>query len=442
MVKELTIFEHASGPGGTAGDHDAVPMAAPVAGGAASDGMPRAAGLADEETIMMVGNPGMGKSTLLNQLCAAVRFKSGEGAGDHGCTTQLQWHEEPPANGWPKINLCDTPGLADLSMAEVAAAQIKAALERKPNARLLFVMKENDNRVAPSDVATVQAVLDAIDLDPQDKQNRYGIVFNQITPPRYKKLFSEANPADAMRRRVMLQQAANSGKYQTSSFLYIKREDELESEDNALLGADHELTRRLRAFALMVYPISIPRVVEVEWRDSEAREAQAKAEMDQKIGEMQAMNQQQIDELNTRFLAETKQREEEVGRMLQQQQASSQQQIVQQQQFYAEQRKADQDAAQQSMDRLMTEQASQRAELQAVMDKAREESQEAARLAEERTLKMLAAQERERTAERERAERQQAQMNEQLRAAQEAAAQSARAAQRAEARSTSSCSIM
>ena len=60
----------------------------------------------------------------------------------------------------------------------------------------------------------------------------------------------------------------------------------------------------------------------------------------------------------------------------------------------------------------------------------------------ERMLKMLAAQERERTAERERAERQQAQMNEQLRAAQEAAAQSARAAQRAEARSTSSCSIM
>ena len=175
MVKELTIFEHASGPGRTAGDHDAVPMAAPVAGGAASDGMPRAAGLADEETIMMVGNPGMGKSTLLNQLCAAVRFKSGEGTGDHGCTTQLQWHEEPPANGWPKINLCDTPGLADLSMAEVAAAQIKAALERKPNARLLFVMKENDNRVAPCDVATVQAVLDAIDLDPQDKQNRYGM---------------------------------------------------------------------------------------------------------------------------------------------------------------------------------------------------------------------------------------------------------------------------
>ena len=82
----------------------------------------KAAGLADEEqTIIMVGNPGMGKSTLLNQLCGAAVFQSGEGKGHHGCTTETQWHVLPPAHGRPTLHLCDTPGLKDLSMAAVAA---------------------------------------------------------------------------------------------------------------------------------------------------------------------------------------------------------------------------------------------------------------------------------------------------------------------------------
>jgi guanylate kinase len=313
----------------------------------------KAAGLADEETIIMVGNPGMGKSTLLNQLCETVLFRSGEGEGHHGCTTNLQWHEIPPANGWPKLNLCDTPGLADLTMAEQAAAQIKAALERKPNARLLFVMKENDNRVAPSDVATVQAVLDAIDMDPQDKQNRYGIIFNQLSPSRYKKLFSEKDPVKAMRRRTQLQEAVNSGKYHTGTFHYIQREDDLEGEDNALLGAGHELTQRLRAFALMVHPIRIPKVTSVEWRDGEERVAQVNARMDQKIDEIQAMNQQQIDDMNSQADATSKKRQAEVEQMMQQ--------VLDQQQVYADQREADQAAAARDMDRILVTQATQRA---------------------------------------------------------------------------------
>jgi hypothetical protein len=43
------------------------------------------AGLA-EQTIIMVGNPGMGKSTVLNQLCGAAVFQSGE--GHHGFTIE------------------------------------------------------------------------------------------------------------------------------------------------------------------------------------------------------------------------------------------------------------------------------------------------------------------------------------------------------------------
>jgi GTP-binding protein EngB required for normal cell division len=417
MVKQPETLFNAGGSASTPG---AVPMAAAVPADAAADGAhPTAAGLADEETIIMVGNPGMGKSTLLNQLCETVLFRSGEGEGHHGCTTHLQWHEIPPASGWPKLNLCDTPGLSDLTMAEKAAAQIKAALERKPSARLLFVMKENDNRVAPSDVATIQAVLDAIDMDPQDKQNRYGIIFNQLSPPRYKKLLDPGgrNPVAASRRRMVLQEAVNSGKYQTSSFHYIKREDDLESEDNALLGEGHELTQRLRAFALMVHPIRIPSVTSVEWRGGEERVAQAKAAMDQKIEAIQALNQQQIDDMNSQFDAKSKQRQAEVEQMVQQQQQANQAQLLQQQRSYDEQRKADQDAADKSMDRVLGEQANQRAEMQAMVERSRQESAEAARAAEERMQRMLEAQEEQRAEERARAERREQEQEQRMQAA-------------------------
>ena len=40
--------------------------------------------------------------------------------------------------------------------------------------------------------------------------------------------------------------------------MYIKREDELEGKEHAVLPAGHKLEQRLRAFCTMVSPISIP----------------------------------------------------------------------------------------------------------------------------------------------------------------------------------------
>ena len=48
----------------------------------------------EEQTIIMVGNPGMGKSTVLNQLCGAAVFQSGE--GHHGFTIEeLPFRSQP-----------------------------------------------------------------------------------------------------------------------------------------------------------------------------------------------------------------------------------------------------------------------------------------------------------------------------------------------------------
>ena len=244
------------------------------------------AGLAGEEqTIIMVGNPGMGKSTLLNQLCGAAVFKSGEGKGHHGCTTETQWHVLPPAHGGPTLHLCDTPGLKDLSMAAVAAEQIKAALERKPNARLLFVVKENDRRVAADDVATITTVLDAIDIPADQKRDRFGVIFNQISPNAYRKLGADA---EGLQKRRGLEAAVCGGKYQTSSFLYIQREAELEGEERAVLPAGHELEQRLRAFCTMVSPISIPLVQQLAEQNAAAAAKAAQEAAEQQVREEQA----------------------------------------------------------------------------------------------------------------------------------------------------------
>ncbi len=42
--------------------------------------------------ILLVGNPGTGKSTLLNSLVGSAVFKSGVTFGE-GLTTYLQWHD-------------------------------------------------------------------------------------------------------------------------------------------------------------------------------------------------------------------------------------------------------------------------------------------------------------------------------------------------------------
>eukprot|EP00918_Siedleckia_nematoides_P054835 GHVU01119760.1.p1 GENE.GHVU01119760.1~~GHVU01119760.1.p1 ORF type:complete len:485 (-),score=79.00 GHVU01119760.1:1679-3085(-) len=127
---------------------------------------------------IFVGNPGVGKSALLNGLIGSARFQCGLNFGS-GLTKVLQLVEHQG------VQYVDTPGLADVDMRKQAAQEIERALKQNCSYRIVFVVKEDDGRVRAQDATTMKLVLDAL---PEDVP--FGIVVNQISPEVYKILQS------------------------------------------------------------------------------------------------------------------------------------------------------------------------------------------------------------------------------------------------------------
>ena len=77
-----------------------------------------------DEYIILIGNPGVGKSTILNGLIGQVKFECGFKAGE-GLTKALQLIKHTDG-----ITYGDTPGLSDIKIRELAAQEITKALKR------------------------------------------------------------------------------------------------------------------------------------------------------------------------------------------------------------------------------------------------------------------------------------------------------------------------
>jgi GTPase Era involved in 16S rRNA processing len=126
----------------------------------------------DKEYFLLVGNPGTGKSTLINSLIGKEVAHAGLSLTGSGITKKMQVFEHNN-----RIYI-DTPGLDEDSVQERldAAKEIEKALKFAGSYRIFFVFTLEAGRIKPADVATLNLVMNAIGK--QDK--KYNIIVNKL----------------------------------------------------------------------------------------------------------------------------------------------------------------------------------------------------------------------------------------------------------------------
>jgi hypothetical protein len=134
-------------------------------------------------TIIACGNPGAGKSSLLNILAGKPFFKSGISIGRG--LTQVE------AGGDSGVYaLRDTPGLDDPETRKKAGEEISKALRNGGPHKVIFVVTENNGRIHGSQITTMQLILKAA-----PEIQSYGIIVNQCAPKIMRDLRDKQNAA-------------------------------------------------------------------------------------------------------------------------------------------------------------------------------------------------------------------------------------------------------
>ena len=172
--------------------------------------------------IIAIGNPGSGKSTVLNSLAHEVLFKSGM---SFGIGLPYQLDKETNKYG----TFYDTPGLADDTLRKAAAVAIRNALREGGPFKLLFFITQDGVRVIDGgrvkDRTTMKLVLDAI----PEVENNYGIVINQV----HKTVARVVNWSAFL--TLSFDGIDENRRCAPSNIMFIGRMDELEGADDTLI---------------------------------------------------------------------------------------------------------------------------------------------------------------------------------------------------------------
>ena len=168
---------------------------------------------------LFIGNPGVGKSTLVNCLAQKVLFKNGVSVGS-GMTYQMERREHDG------IVYMDTPGLADIRLRKAAAEAITRALRQNGMYQIFFVVTLESGRVRPQDLATIKLVLEnAKDI------TYYSLIVNKLTKTLYNKFLE--NRGQKLKQLVTELNFGGDINAQPPAVLLLLREDDLDDADNA-----------------------------------------------------------------------------------------------------------------------------------------------------------------------------------------------------------------
>ena len=160
-----------------------------------------------EEYWLFVGNPGAGKSTIINSLLKQRVAEAGSSDDGGGVTKKCALYQ----NG--NIVYIDTPGLDDINTRVDAAKEIEKSLKQDGKYRIFFIIKTDNLRIRPADLETIDIVLDAINL-----QNiEYNIIINQLTGKDAKVFYSNSDTIESS----LFYSYFQSGKYKNNKIRFI-----------------------------------------------------------------------------------------------------------------------------------------------------------------------------------------------------------------------------
>lgn len=168
--------------------------------------------------LLFIGNPGAGKSAIINAIKKAVVAKSGFSIGT-GLTTAFDKYEH--YHNGKKYILCDTPGLNDIKYMKEAGIQITKALKQEGNYHLFFVITVDGGRIQTSDLTMMEMVLKAIKLP----NVSYNVIINKVT-----------SFAKVKGKLDLFLQLEN---YPMPFIGYIGQDDDLENEKKPFLDASN-----------------------------------------------------------------------------------------------------------------------------------------------------------------------------------------------------------
>ena len=188
--------------------------------------------------IIAIGNPGSGKSSILNAFAGQLLFQSGVSVGS-GLTTQLESRE---SNGKTYI---DTPGLADYVNRKAAGEALSKVFLQGGRMKILFILTQQSGRIVLQDIATMKLILESV---PEIGRN-YGVFVNKVP----EQVMDQLKNLENIQKFVLGMFLGIKDEFRHNYVLILPTKSKMECNDNVLM-ATWEIHPSLEKFLKFMVP--------------------------------------------------------------------------------------------------------------------------------------------------------------------------------------------